>query len=419
MHYRFQKFTTIYPKFVRPFASQLPDYHRLGYDQLHVKYIDQYYGWSDYYSRNLEALGHESQEIFVNFEHLQKLWAKEHDVKYTRRGWLFEIVLGQVRMFQPTVIFLEDTYVFDRSFRQQLREICRQPVTLVGWRAAPTDNYSDLSDFDLLLSCGPHFVERMREAGINAELLNHAFEPAVLEAVPPIAGRDVDFSFVGSLVLDRGFHNDRYNLVEALMDPTPLQVWGEISHALPESRRAKAVAALTYKADRTLESLGVTGELDRRIRQAGERIADWRKPLTIQDRYPDRFHDPVFGLNNFEILGRSRITLNKHIDCAENYAGNARLFEATGMGACLLTDWKVNLEEIFEPDVEVVTYRSHEECSEKARYLLDHERERQDIGAAGQLRIMKDHTYAQRALRLNEIILWSLSRKAPVLSVTS
>jgi len=419
MHYRFQKFTTIYPEFVQPFVSQHPDYDRLTYAELYDLFIQQHYGWSDYYARNFEALGHEAQEVFVNFEHLQKLWAKEHDVSYTRRGWLYEIVLAQVKAFQPTVVFLEDTYIFDRAFRQQLREACKQPVTLVGWRAAPTEDYSDLRDFDLLLSCGPHFVDRMREAGINAELIYHAFEPAVLDAVRPIAGPDVDFSFVGSLVLGDGFHNDRYSLVADLMKSTPLQVWGYISQPTPESHSGKAVTTLTHKATRVLETLGVSGEFNRKLKQAGDRIVQGRPPQTIQDRYPDRFHPPVFGLNNFEILGRSRMTLNKHIDCAENYAGNARLFEATGMGACLLTDWKVNLGDIFEPDVEVVTYRTAEECIEKATYLLEHEKERQAIAAAGQRRILSDHTYAQRALRLNEVILRTLTRKAQLVSVNS
>ena len=43
-----------------------------------------------------------------------------------------------------------------------------------------------------------------------------------------------------------------------------------------------------------------------------------------------------------------------------------RLFEATGSGACLVTDWKENLGELFEPDVEVVTYRSVAECVKKS-----------------------------------------------------
>src|SRR5262245_26420320 len=121
MQYRFQKFTTVYPEFVQPFVSQHPDFHRLGYAELYHRYIQQHYAWADYYARNFENLGHEAQEIFVNFEPLQRLWAKEHDVNCTRRGWLYEIVLAQVKAFQPTVIFLEDTYIFDRPFRQQLR----------------------------------------------------------------------------------------------------------------------------------------------------------------------------------------------------------------------------------------------------------------------------------------------------------
>jgi len=419
MQYRFQKFTTIYPEFVQPFVSQHPDFDRLSYVELYDRYIQQHYGWADYYARNFEALGHEAQEVFVNFEYLQKLWAKEHGVKYTRRGWLYEIVLAQVKAFQPTVIFLEDTYVLDLAFRQQLRDACAKPVILVGWRAAPTEDYSDLIDFDLLLSCGPHYVDRMRAAGINAELIYHGFEPTVLRAVSPIAARDLDFSFVGSLVLGEGFHNDRYALVSDLMESTPLEVWGYISTAFPASRRSKAVSVVSHKATRVLETLGVPGSLNRKLKQAGHRIAHGRPPQTIQDCYPDRFHPSVFGLNNFEILGRSRITLNKHIDCAENYAGNARLFEATGMGACLLTDWKVNLSDIFEPDVEVVTYKSSDECIEKARYLLDHEDQRKAIAEAGQRRILRDHTYAQRALQLNEFIVRTLSKKAQVVGTYS
>lgn len=74
------------------------------------------------------------------------------------------------------------------------------------------------------------------------------------------------------------------------------------------------------------------------------------------------------------------------------------------MGACLLTDWKDNLPNLFEPDIEVVTYRSAEECIEKVRYLLEHEADRQAIAAAGQRRTLREHTYYHRVERLTEII---------------
>ena len=74
------------------------------------------------------------------------------------------------------------------------------------------------------------------------------------------------------------------------------------------------------------------------------------------------------------------------------------------MGACLITDWKINLPEMFEPDAEIVAYRTPEECAEKVRYLLDHESERQAIAAAGQRRTLQDHTYEKRSEQLDSIV---------------
>jgi spore maturation protein CgeB len=81
-----------------------------------------------------------------------------------------------------------------------------------------------------------------------------------------------------------------------------------------------------------------------------------------------------------------------------------RLFETTGVGACLLTDWKENLSELFEPGKEVLTYRSVEECVEKVNYILEHEDERDSIAAAGQRRTLREHTFDNRAARIDEII---------------
>jgi spore maturation protein CgeB len=41
------------------------------------------------------------------------------------------------------------------------------------------------------------------------------------------------------------------------------------------------------------------------------------------------------------------------------------------MGSLLVTDWKKNLHEMFEPGKEVVAYRSAEECAEMVQYYLE------------------------------------------------
>jgi spore maturation protein CgeB len=81
-----------------------------------------------------------------------------------------------------------------------------------------------------------------------------------------------------------------------------------------------------------------------------------------------------------------------------------RLFEATGMGSCLVTDWKTNLKNLFQPEIEVVTYKSSEECIEKVHYLLDHDKERRAIATAGQKRTLRDHTILVRVKQIDDLI---------------
>jgi spore maturation protein CgeB len=85
-------------------------------------------------------------------------------------------------------------------------------------------------------------------------------------------------------------------------------------------------------------------------------------------------------------------------------AGNMRLFEATGVGAFLLTDFKDNLHTLFAPEHEVAAWRSIDEClSAIDRYLAD-EGARSAIAGAGQARTMAQHTYRHRAAEILALV---------------
>jgi spore maturation protein CgeB len=105
----------------------------------------------------------------------------------------------------------------------------------------------------------------------------------------------------------------------------------------------------------------------------------------------------------YSILKSSLITVNRHIDVAKNYAANMRLYESTGVGTMLLTDYKDNLHELFEIGKEVETYKTKEELADKVKYYLTHEKERGKIARAGQKRTLKDHTYEVRMKELAKI----------------
>ena len=96
--------------------------------------------------------------------------------------------------------------------------------------------------------------------------------------------------------------------------------------------------------------------------------------------------------------------LNRHIDAAEGHANNMRHYEATGVGAALLTDRGSNLGELFEPEREVATYADVEELVTRAQELLADEHRRDALARAGQERTLREHTYPQRMSELEAIL---------------
>jgi spore maturation protein CgeB len=81
-------------------------------------------------------------------------------------------------------------------------------------------------------------------------------------------------------------------------------------------------------------------------------------------------------------------------------AGNMRLFEATGVGAFLLTDFKNNLDTLFEPDREVAVWRSIDDCLDAIDRDLGDDKRRLAIAQAGQARTMAQHTYRHRVAEI-------------------
>ena len=109
-------------------------------------------------------------------------------------------------------------------------------------------------------------------------------------------------------------------------------------------------------------------------------------------------------MDMYRVLAQSRITVNVHIDVAENFANNMRLYEATGCGALLLTDEKDNLDDLFRTGDEVVAYRSVDDAIDKIRHYMQHPDEAAAIARAGQQRTLSEHTYRHRMEELSEIL---------------
>ena len=78
---------------------------------------------------------------------------------------------------------------------------------------------------------------------------------------------------------------------------------------------------------------------------------------------------------------------------------NERIFKIYGMGGFAICDDNPCLREYFSDD-ELVTASCPEEMIEKAKYYLQHPKERQSIARRGHHAVLQRHTYTHRARHL-------------------
>jgi spore maturation protein CgeB len=87
---------------------------------------------------------------------------------------------------------------------------------------------------------------------------------------------------------------------------------------------------------------------------------------------------------------------------ANGWSPPTRVFEAAGAGACLITDAWEGIELFLEPGVEVLVAENGHDVASHVRRLTPDMAEK--VGAAARERVLRDHTYAQRAEQVEDVL---------------
>lgn len=393
-----------YPQYLRQFYTRHPCLANRPYVEQHAALMADSFGGAEIWATGLKDFGYATSRIIANAERAQKRWALENGLAYDEPSWLLEIVEAQVKTFRPDVLFYS---TLPASFLRHLKSICPTIRLVFGWCGAPYKKPAVFDEVDVVLSNIPEMVQHFRENGHYCYHLNHGFDARVLSRIDTEHSPNADFAFLGSITKAPGFHSERERLMLELVGKTDLEIWAHIPQPSLRERAKLRIRQRAYEAVHVMLRMGIPRSL-LEAAPGCRKVVQWPGRPNL-GRYVDRriarrARPPLFGVRMFQQLRDSRIALNTHIDLSSLSASNMRLYEATGVGTCLLTDWKPNLPDLFEPDVEVVPYRNAEDCVEKVRYLLDHEGDRKDIASAGQQRTLKQHTIQHRAAELHAII---------------
>jgi hypothetical protein len=362
-------FATYYHPYLNHFEKS-HNIENLSYTEIYNLLLGDFFGIFGLYAINSNNLGHEAQVIIANFKPLQIQWAKENSFHYDNNNWQYSIAAEQVKKIKPDVFFIGSMFEFYGHFIDEIKPFCK---IITAWTACPIPPNINHQQFKLVLTSVPELRDKFRNNDkTDSEILLPGFDPAIFEKLKFQISKNIDFSFVGGI---SPAHSKRIEDLKYLSKKTNLKLFG---YGYPQKRKY-------------------------------EFLKQYIKPHF----YFKNYKGEAWGMDMYLRLGNSKITFNSHIDMANDNAVNMRMFEATGMGALLLTDYKSNLNSVFEIDKEIVTYKTIEEAVEKVNYYMEHRFERETIAKAGQARTFEQYnfkTVTERMLQYFEIAIKKMTR---------
>jgi spore maturation protein CgeB len=342
----------------------------LSYDDCTEALFSRLIYYGDAYLDAFTSQGLTAQQIIPPCRPLQRKWAEENNIwlppswaskrpynwywnrklKKNADTWAAEeIVTEQIKKVNPRYIWLFSGVKVSTGLLLKWKAHTEK---IILWWACPIARKFPYANFDLILSGIPAIAKYFQARGMKASHIPHAFDTRILQRVPPATERLPRVAFVGSLSED---HLERIVLLDALSRQVEVDFYGTGSELLASD-----------------------------------------SPLR------KRYFRSAWGEDLYSIYGSYLLVIHRNIGIAGRSISAKRIFEATGMGACVVTETTDDDRELFKPDEEIVTFSTVDECVEKVKYLLDNPQKAIEIGQRAQYRTLTEHTYACRVREIVE-----------------
>jgi spore maturation protein CgeB len=128
------------------------------------------------------------------------------------------------------------------------------------------------------------------------------------------------------------------------------------------------------------------------LRLYGAKFSRWTGETPLSAMHTGRV---VIGEEKARVFRSAAGVLN-NLHPSEIEGVNARLFEAAGCGAAVLTEYRPTLPHLFDIGEEVLAFRDFDELLAQARRLLDDAGLTAKLGDAAAARAHTEHSYARR-----------------------
>lgn len=363
-----------YPETLKYFYEKYPFIISSSFEEHRSKILDEHFGWTGDLSRYINLQGIQTEFIIANAESMQKKWADEHKFQsYSERKWEKEIVMEQIKHFRPDVLWVGSLFDYYGNFLKNALHYCKKAIT---WVSCPTPANLNISGFTTLITSNPSVLRKKQHLFNNVIVTKPGFDSEILKKLGYV-GKKYYVTFIGGIT---PAHLKRVEILAYLIKKgIDIKVFGYIN----EERRRDALLHAAGCVMKHRDVCKGKDALKRMFTQRYQRDVEITKSV---------HQGPIFGLDMYHTLAKSRITLNIHIDVAGSYAGNMRIFEGTGVGSCVLTEHTENINSLFKLGKEILTYRSKEELLDVLQSMMKQDEKIDQISKAGQKRTLNIYT---------------------------
>lgn len=348
--------------------------------------LSSYVRWYEYIERKeIKCL-----EFINNLPEIALKWAEENHYSPKNSGDIMDIGDEMIKRFKPDIIFVFAplTYIKNNFLDKLIGSLSKKPK-LIAWYGANCGDENIFRYFNLTLSNSTRLVNNLIKLNISAELLQHSFDPIILDRVNSSNVKKNRIAFFGNLDFKSKDFRDRTEFIYQISKEIPsFDIFAEFNRPNLSARAKYSLLRKRSMLAGILKDYFDSNKLKYWADRCNLPASPWELPrgLATITKGAVYGHKMLYKLNSYKIAFNFH---NKHTgDCS----CNMRIFEATGLGCCLLTDHKSNISSLFELDREVITYKTKNEAIAKANYLLENPVIAKEIGLAGQRKVLSKYT---------------------------
>ena len=353
---KFLQLQPIYDTLLAEVYRKNKDLRSQSYDCQLDEILTKNFSSSHYLVDEMKTLGLETKVILPNAISLQKQWGNENNT-VTKN-----VLVEQINQFDPDIIYIVGAIgALDSSLIKRLK---RKPKVVIGWLGSSIPSKTDWSEFDCILSGLP----KLRHSALNlGAKKSYEFYPGMPINIfkyfkQPNQYPNYDIVFVGQC--------------------------NQLQHA-------KRAEHLTLLAEKELNfGLFLSGKTN-------------HLPSILQNLN----NGPRFGSDMLQTIHDSKISFDcrakhsfngKDIGC--DHTVNMRIFESTAVGSLLITEEYLNLNQLFEPQKDIITFKSSSDLLEKVCYYLKEDDLREKISLQGKKTCLEKHNLRSRAADFLRIV---------------